>query len=189
MTYVRGFWSENWGKQQQNREYLSDWDANHTTNWLGTAVSTTNGWLAVSAQLVFRVQMPLKLIPEAAARRSDLFESARKLLGLASFTQSLFQPEVDRAHGFTLQFLCTNSAILCPGILDCGWLINLAFYANFHALAVSCFVTFLSPKGNKICQLLLGHHQHGGLFTLLAFVSQSCWWMLPDWFCPADSRS
>lgn len=81
--------------------------------------------------------MPLKLIPEAAARRSDLFESARKLLGLVGFTQSFFQQEVNGACGFALQFLCTNSAILCPGILDAGRKMNLAFYATFHALAVS----------------------------------------------------
>lgn len=31
MTYVKGFWSENWSKQQQNREYLSGCDPNHTT--------------------------------------------------------------------------------------------------------------------------------------------------------------
>lgn len=82
--------------------------------------------------------MPLKLIPEAAARRSDLFESARKLLGLVGFTQSFFQQEMNGACGFALQFLCINNAILCPGILDAGRQMNLAFYATFHALAVSC---------------------------------------------------
>lgn len=189
MTYVRGFWSENWGKQQPNREYLSDWDPNRTTNWLGTAVSTTNGWLAVSAQLVFRVQMPRKLIPEVAARRSDLFESARKLLGLAGFTHSLFQQELDRAHGFALQFLCTNSAILGPGILDAGWLMNLAFYTAFHALAVSCLWLFFHQKGIRSASSYSGTISMEACFTLLASLSQLFWWMFPDWFCAADSRS
>lgn len=43
----------------------------------------------MTAQLVSGVQMPLRLIPEAAAKRSDLSESASKHLGLAGFTQKL----------------------------------------------------------------------------------------------------
>lgn len=79
--------------------------------------------LAVTAQLVFGVQMPLRLIPEAAAKRSDLSESASKRLGLAGFTQILY----------------TDIAILCPRILDAGPQLNLAFSATFQAIAISHF--------------------------------------------------
>lgn len=56
--------------------------------------------LAVTAQLVFGAQMPLRLIPEAAAKRSDLFESASKPLGLAGFTQGLFQARNGQSSWF-----------------------------------------------------------------------------------------
>lgn len=82
----------------------------------------------MTAQLVFGVQTPLRLIPEAAAKRSDPYESASKCLGLAGFTQSLFQLETGRARGFTPQILCTNVAILCPRILDAGPQLNFFFF-------------------------------------------------------------
>lgn len=190
MTYAKGFWSGNWGKQQQRREYLCDWELAQlqTTQpaYLALLTQQKTARLAVTAQLVSGAQMPPRLIPEAAAKSSDLFESASKHLGLAGFTQSLFQPEMDRARGFALQFLCTNIAILCPGILDAGPEMNLAFSATFQAIALSRLWLFFHQKGSKICQLLPEHQQHADPFHRLSLcVARSlvdvAWRVLSGW--------
>jgi len=69
MTHVKGFWSEIWDKQQQDREHLCDWELaplqTIQPTYLALLSRQQMARLAVTAQLVLGVQMPLKTDPRS----------------------------------------------------------------------------------------------------------------------------